>query len=301
MRTQSSGHFQSKHHTPFFAWDTRGLKQAMKWTRREFVGAAGLLALAGCARVKQSRIGKLAPDLDFRKEGPLRFAALNDLHLLDSRSVGIVGRAVNAINNDEDIAFTVVLGDLTSHGTLREMNLVRHALGRLEKPYFCIPGPHDLAVGTEDPYTFYRRVFKKSQWKMNMEGWAFLGVDTCGGREESLPMSESNLEWFDIQLAHLDPKRPLVVLTHHPLAPGFEGRLANADDVLSRLEPYNVKLVLSGHYHGSQVTDHAGAVHITTPCCSTVAQNSDGTAEKGFRRVVLDEGQIQHEFVPVPT
>ena len=273
----------------------------MHWTRREFVGFAGLLGLAGCARLEQSRLGKLTPDIGFGKDGPFRFAVLTDLHLVDSRSTGIVGRAVNAVNNDPSISFVAVLGDLSSHGSLQEMNLARHALDRLAAPYFCVPGPHDIALGAEYGYEFYRRDFKKLQWRENKGGWAFIGLDTTGGSRQSTGMDDDSLAWLDDQIAHLDEERPVALFCHHPLGPeAKEDRLENAAEVLARFQHHNLRLVASGHLHRNQVEERDGVLFVTTVCCSTTLENSDGTVEKGFRVFTLNNEQIQHEFIEVP-
>ncbi len=273
----------------------------MNITRREFVGIAGLLGLAGCARIEQSRLGQLTPDLDFRKDGPLRFATLTDLHLVDSRSVGILGRAINGINNDETIDFVVLLGDISEHGSLQEMNLAKQALERLRVPHHVVPGPNDVVAGAENSLEFYQRVFKKSQWKMPMGNWTFIGLDTSSATSPSLTLSEASLQWLDEQLAHTDQKRPLALCCHHPLAPGTKGdRLANAEDVLARFKNHNLRLVNSGHYHGNQEEERDGILFVTTACCSTTAENADPAEPKGYRVFTLDNDRIEHEFMTVP-
>ncbi len=269
-------------------------------SRRQFIGISALGVLSGCARVKQSRLGQLAPDFEFGGDGVLKFATLSDLHIVDSRGAGLVGRAVNAINNDKAVDFVVVLGDLTEHGTLPQMNIAARALGRLEKPYFCVPGEHDLNDGIEDPYEFYRRVFKKTQWRTGDEGWIVLGLDTCGGTAEHPIVAEENVEWLRKELSHTDKKKPLALMAHHPLSPGTKGiRLENADEILALFSEHNLKLVASGHYHGNEVEEHDGVLFTSTACCSGVANNDDGTEEKGFRIYTLENSLVQHEFVAV--
>lgn len=272
----------------------------MGFSRRQFIGISALAALSGCARVKQSRIGQLAPDFQFGGDGVVKFATLGDLHIVDSRGAGIVGRAVNAINNDKDIDFVVVLGDLTEHGTLPQMNIASGALGRLERPYFCVPGEHDLNDSIEDPYEFYRRSFKKTQWRTNNEGWIFLGLDTCNGAASQPEAPAEHLEWLRNQLSHTEKKKPIALLAHHPFNPNAKAdRVANADEVLALFAEHNLRLVASGHYHGNQVEERDGVLFTTTACCSSAAGNDDGTKEKGYRVYTLDGELIQHEFVAV--
>ena len=271
----------------------------MKWTRREFVAAAGLLGVAGCARIEQSRLGRITPDLEFGKDGPARFAVISDPHLLDSRSVGIVGRAVNAINNDESIDFTVVIGGLTTHGTLQEMNLARHALERLKNPFHCVPGPHDANENPDGPLDFYERAFKKPHWKMAVGGWALVGLNTSNAGNHDQPLADEELAWLAEQADRIDVDKSVALFCHHPLAPDAgDGRLANADAVLETLSGRKLRLVVSGHAHKNSVEDSNGVLHVTTAPCSTTVEAPDGVP--GIRCFTLDGEQIQHEFIEVP-
>lgn len=269
----------------------------MRWSRRQFLVFSTLAGLSGCARIEQSRLGQLAPDFKFGGDGVVHFAALGDLHLRDSRDIGIVGRAVNQINNDPEIDFVAVLGDLTDHGTLQEMNLARQALERLEKPYFCVPGEHDVNPATENGYEFYSRTFGRTQWRNVNEGWVFFGLNTCDGANRQVAVSAQSLEWLGNQLNHTDKKKPVALLSHHPFNPGSKAdRVANAEEVLALFHDHQLRFVASGHYHGSQVEERDGVLFTTTACCSSFAENDDGTAEKGYRVFSLTGDAVQHEF-----
>lgn len=272
----------------------------MQFTRRQFLGTATLAACAGCARVKQSRIGQLTPDFEFGGDGVAKFAAIGDFHLVDSRSVGIVGRAVNRINNEPDLDFVVVLGDLTHNGTLPQMNLAFQALDRLEKPYYCVPGEHDLNAGIENPYAFYRRTFGKTQWRHHTEGWVLFGLDTCGGTTEQPAVDPESLDWLENQLSHTDKDKPIALLTHHPFNPGSgANRVSNAADVLARFGEHQLRVVASGHQHGNLVEQENGVIFTTTASCSSTVENIDDVDANGFRLFTLEGANVQHEFVAV--
>lgn len=272
----------------------------MAISRRNFIGLTALAGIAGCARIENSRLGQLTPEFEFGDDGVLKFAVMNDLHVLDARSAGLIGRAVNRINSDPAIDLTVVLGDLTTHGTLPETNIARQALDRLVKPYHTIPGEHDYNPATENPYEFYQRAFKKTQWKMPMGGWALIGLDTCDGSASQTTVSAASLDWLRGQLEHADKKKPIALFTHHPLGPGTPGeRATNADAVLALFEGYNLKLAVSGHYHGNHEEEHNGVLFVSTTGLSTASDNDDSTQEKGFRLFTLEGETIQHEFVAV--
>lgn len=272
----------------------------MKVSRRNFLGFSALAGLAGCARIEQTKLGKITPEFAFGDDGVLKFAAINDLHMIDSRSGGIAGRAVNLINNDTAIDFTLVLGDLTAHGTLPEANLARQALGRLAKPYYCIPGEHDYNPATENPYEFYQRDFKKTQWREASAGWVLIGLDTCDGTASQTTVPQASLDWLKDQLEHIEKKKPIALFTHHPLSPNTKAdRATNAEDVLALFTGYNLKLVASGHYHGNQEEERDGILFVTTACCSATEDNVDGTTAKGFRVFTMEGETIQHEFIAV--
>lgn len=272
----------------------------MGLSRRQFVTFSAIAALSGCARVKQSRIGQLAPEFEFGGDGTVKFATIADFHIVDSRGAGIVGRAVNSINNDPAIDFVAVLGDLTQHGSLSQMNIAAGALARLEKPYFCVPGEHDLSAAIEDPYEFYRRSFKKTQWRHSTEGWVFIGLDTCDGPARQPTVPADRLDWLRNQLDHTEKKKPIALLAHHPFNPGSKAdRIANADEILALFAAHDLRIVASGHYHGNQVEERDGVLFVTTAPCGSTAKNDNGTEEKGYRVFTLEGTSVQHEFVAV--
>jgi 3',5'-cyclic AMP phosphodiesterase CpdA len=272
----------------------------MKLSRRNFLGFSTLVGLSGCARIEKTKLGKITPEFECGDDGVLKFATMGDLHMLDSRSAGIVGRAVNQINNDKAIDFTVVLGDLTTHGTLPEANLALQSLGRLKKPYYCIPGERDNNPTGGNNYEFYQRAFKKTQWRESSAGWVLIGLDTCDGTLEEPAVTQASLDWLKDQLNHTEKKKPIALFTHHPLSPGTQrGRASNADDVLALFTGHNLKLVASGHYHGNQEEERDGILFVTTAPCSATVDNDDGTTQKGFRVFTMEGETIQHEFIAV--
>jgi len=269
----------------------------MPFTRRQFLGLVGLAGLSSCARNPVARIKPHIPLMDDR---PVAFAAINDTHVLDARSVAIVNRAVASINANPDVRFTVVLGDLATDGLLPELQLAKASLARLEKPCFAVPGNHDVNAGAADIYGNYARTFGDSNWRQEEEGWVFIGLDTCNGTASDVTVPAERVAWIEKRLRRIGEKRPIALFTHHPFNPNTKAyRVANADDVLACFAGHNLRLVASGHYHGNQVEERDGVTFTTTACCSTTRDNFDGTKEKGYRLFRLDGETLTHEFVPV--
>jgi 3',5'-cyclic AMP phosphodiesterase CpdA len=220
------------------------------------------------------------------------FAEASDIHITDTKSVEIVNDAVDQINGDGRVAFSLWLGDLTRQADADEMTLARLALQRLRKPWYTVRGNHDQ---TGDAYT---KEFGALCRSFDHGGWRFLLLDSNPG--DNTPLSAEVVAWLRDQLAQTDRAMPLVLCSHHPLMPHTKAyHLAGADEVLAMFQGYNLKAALSGHYHGNQEEVVDGVLFTTTACLSTTRTNFDGTTIRGYRLFHCDEGQITCEFVPV--
>ncbi|MBI2432234.1 MAG: metallophosphoesterase [Candidatus Hydrogenedentes bacterium] len=182
---------------------------------------------------------------------------------------------------------------------MQEMGLAQQSLDKLTRPYFCVPGNHDVTPGSENIYANYEQAFGDRQWeKDNLARWMFLGLDTCEGTASDVTVSPDRIEWLQQQLKKIGKDRPIALATHHPFNPSTKAyRVRNAEELLGLFAGHNLKLVMSGHFHGNQVEERDGVLFTTTACCSSTRDNHDGTAEKGFRLFHVDAESITHEFV----
>ncbi len=283
----------------------------MAFTRRQFFGMFGMLGLSSCARVGLDKVdmSKLKPDISmprlprFGEGKPYSFVTINDTHLVDARSVAIVNRAVNQINEIEDLAFVVALGDIANDAQVSAFRLGQQAFDRLEVPCWAVPGNHDYGSDPANSIDNYLHYFEDAEWREQRGDWVFIGFNSCNEQEyRDVIVPQDRLDWLQYQLDRINPERPIALLTHHPLNPNTAAyRLLNADDILALFEGHNLKLVSSGHFHGNQVEEQDGVLFITTACCSTVRNNHDNTPGKGYRVYHIDGAQITHEFVTVQT
>lgn len=233
---------------------------------------------------------------------PLRFAAINDLHIRHAGSERIVSRAVAQINQ-HPVDFTVAVGDLGTDGLAPEMELARQALGGLDAPCFCVPGNHDFAPKEDNGYVHYEAAFEKREWRdmAPHEAWAFLGLDTCNATKSNVTVPPERMAWLEAQLEAIPPETPIALFGHHPFNPNTKAyRVENAEEVLALFAGHNLRLVASGHYHGNQVEERDGVLFVTNACCATTRGNFDGTEERGYRVYTLTGETIKHEFVVVP-
>jgi len=264
----------------------------MKLTRRDFLGMIVAFGLGGCAG--KGRFGLS------RSPGRLTFAAINDVHVLDARSTTIVNRAVNSINANPAVAFTVILGDIATDGKLDELQLARLCFNGLEHPWFAVPGNHDVFTRAENIYANYLNTFDRMNWLERDEGWVFMGFNSCEGAKSDVYVSAEQMDWLARHVKKIPRDRPIALFAHHPFNPTSKAyRVINAEDVLQLFSGHNLKLVATGHYHGNQVEGRDGVLFTTTACCSTTRTNFDGTEEKGYRLFHLDGEDIDTEFVEV--
>ena len=267
----------------------------MRITRRQFLGFMGAFGLASCARVEKytRRVG-LGGDEAFS------FAAVGDTHLLDARRTGIVIRAMAQINADTRVQFTVFLGDITSSGELAEFRLAKACFDRLTKPYYTLPGNHDVFMHSRNIYANYEQTFGQRQWVQEY-AWVLLGLDSTDRDKSDVAIQPDRIEWLRKHLKKIGPKRPIALLCHHPFNPSCKQyRVTNADEVLALFSGHNLKLVASGHYHGNQVETQNGILFTTTACCSSSRPNFDNSDAKGYRLFHIKGDQIETEFVQVP-
>jgi 3',5'-cyclic-AMP phosphodiesterase len=275
----------------------------MRLSRRQFIGLAGALGLGGCARVNKAMpdFGKMVPDMTWVKgDGALTFAAINDIHVLDTRSTAIVNRAMTSINADDRVQFTVVLGDIATNAQFSQLNLAKTCFDRLDQPCFSVPGNHDVLPRGGVGLGNYTQVYGDVTWTEEDEGWVFIGLDSCESNKSNVSVQPERLEWLAKQIERIKPGRPIALFAHHPFNPNSKAyRVKNADEVIGMFAGHDLKLVAAGHYHGNQVEERDGVLYTTTACCSSTRSNFDKTTEKGYRLFHLADGAVETEFVVV--
>lgn len=219
------------------------------------------------------------------------FAQASDTHITDTKSVEIVNDAVDMMNEDSRVVFSLWLGDLTQNCGEDEMALARMALDRLEKPRYTLRGNHDQRGG------FYEQQFGELNYTFEHAGWKFIMLDTNPG--DRTPIDEKRMAWLRGVLSETPADEPLVLCTHHPLAPNVDLRLTGADDVLALFAGHNLKAVLGGHHHANHEETVDGVLYTKTACLATTRKNFDGSITRGYRLFHCDEDSISTEFAPV--
>lgn len=179
-----------------------------------------------------------------------RFAFISDTHI-GSPNGGAeedLRRTVRDINEQKDIAFVVITGDITELGMDSELALARQILDSLNVPYYIIPGNHDTGWSESGGLSF-SKVFGGETFHFKHNGIHFLG---CASgpyvRMSDGHVPRHNINWLKKELGGIKDKEPVVFLNHYPLDNGLD----NWYEVIDLLKAKNTVLALCGHGHSNR-------------------------------------------------
>jgi 3',5'-cyclic AMP phosphodiesterase CpdA len=226
-------------------------------------GAVFASSLAGCAaRVEGMTGGAPADYKDFY------FVQLSDVHWgyqgpANPDSAVTLRKAVATVNAlPEQPEFIVFTGDLT-HTTddpaerRRRMAEFKTIVADLKVPtVHFMPGEHDASL---DRGAAFKEFFGDTHYTFDHKGVHFIVVDNVS--DPGAKIGDEQLAWLRADLARLDKKAPIVVLTHRPLfdlAPKWDWATRDGAQAVEMLMPYENVTVFYGHIHQEhhQMTGH---------------------------------------------
>lgn len=213
----------------------------------------------------------------------LTFAVVTDLHVGQKGAGEAAISTVNDINQNPDISFVLVTGDITSFGTDEQLLEAKEILDRLNKKYYAIPGNHE-SVWSESGGAAFLKIFGPDRFKFEEAGYFFIGTD-CGPvlRHGLAHVSTSSLAWTDSVLSSLKNKNmPVIYANHYPM----DSKVDNSYEVMKILKDHNVQLMLCGHGHRNQKFNFSGIPGIM--CRS----NLPGKGRSGYNIVKINNGRV---------
>jgi 3',5'-cyclic-AMP phosphodiesterase len=245
---------------------------------------------------------------------PFLLAQVSDLHIkaagrLSYRVVDTAGmlRAcighLLALPQRPDAA--VFTGDLTDFGRPEEYAVLRELLAPLGMPVYLIPGNHDERGALRAAFPEHRYLRQSPdfvQYAIEAHPLRIVALDTVVPGEGRGELCAVRLAWLDARLAE-QPRKPTVVLMHHPPFPTFIGHmdrqgLTGAAELAAVVRKHpQVERLLCGHLHRPIQARFAGTIASTSPSpAHQVALDLAADARSQF--VMEPPGYQLHAFTP---
>ena len=139
-----------------------------------------------------------------KQTGSFKIAILADSHYF----IDELAEAVNTINSRNDIAFTIVAGDMSDQGLEKEYMQLYDQLKRLKTPLFTVIGNHDYLANAE---VIYAKIFGPYNYSFRYNRYNFIFFDAVFWEKNGQP----DYNWLDNELA-MSSGTPTIIVSHIP-------------------------------------------------------------------------------------
>ncbi len=194
------------------------------------------------------------------KDGQHRF-----IHISDTEISSVEGQARWVKNlkdaaENEEVAFIMHTGDLCyEKGLKSHIKLMNTA--RMNCPVFYANGNHDLVKGKYGEELF-ESLYGPTYYSFNMGKIHYIVTPMAGGDYRPSYTVDQVARWMKNDLAQIKKGTPIVVFNHDLLTTGNSWVYGKADTM--RLDDYNLKAWLYGHWHNHYVHRQGKVLAICT-------------------------------------
>ena len=193
----------------------------------------------------------------------LSFALLTDTHISTSnpRPMEDLQRSIADINQNPNIEFVVVTGDLTESGDRASIQAIKDELEKLNVPFYAASGNHET-TWSESGVMDFSRVFGDSRFAFSHNGMYFIGFNSGPViRMADGHVAPQDIAWLQHNLDSVSRAgdAPIFVFTHYPLR---NGDVDNWYEVTDVLRQHNVQCIMGGHYHRNLLFDCDGIADV---------------------------------------
>lgn len=173
------------------------------------------------------------------------FALISDPH----SGFDDLEKVVKTINNDKEIEFIIIGGDITDGGILDEFLIFRYIMEQSEIPYFTVIGNHDcLANG----YSIYKEMYGPDDYVLTYKNCKFVFFNDVVWE---LDHREPEFFWFKDQLTNTEDDQNLFAISHiAPYAESFTPLMEYAFTTI--IDSSNALLSIHGHHHFYNYSDY---------------------------------------------
>jgi len=184
-----------------------------------------------------------------------KFAHVTDTHVGGSTGASDLQQTVEDINQQNDLDFVILSGDVTEFGSEKELMEAKAILNKLKIPVYVIPGNHD-SKWSESGNNDFVRIFGNEYFSFEKNGFLFIGT-ASGPNMRMAPglVPREQLVFLDSKLKGMkDPKQPIIFINHYPL----DESLSNWYEVIDLLKTRNIQVSLLGHGHNNKLFNFEG-------------------------------------------
>ena len=132
--------------------------------------------------------------------------------------------------NRQDVAFTIVKGDITHHGTVSQFQIAKDLMDRLVNPYHIVRGNHDRLEPLLRTFDMDR-----TWYSFKSMGHLFVVLDTEPFASAPGQTLDAQLEWLANEL-DMNGDAPTYVFVHRPIPPRLSGATGPVHDMMFKLQ-----------------------------------------------------------------
>lgn len=212
----------------------------------------------------------------------IRFAVISDTQQWYDET----RKAVDALNNRDDIDFVIHTGDLADFGMRSEFERQRDILNRLHVPYVAIIGNHDcLATGE----TIFRMIFGPLNYAFTAGDVRFICLNTNAlefDHSESVP----DFHFIEQELTNFPQQANKTVVAMHakPYSEQFDNNVTRIFQYAIRRFP-DLQCCLNGHGHKFEIDDIFGDGILYYQC--------DNIEKRSYLLFTLNENGHTYEYI----
>lgn len=186
------------------------------------------------------------------------FAYFSDSHVSLQRNVAECRAMLEEMGKAYAPGFAINGGDVVDYGWKGEYDSYDTVLAGLPWKTHHIPGNHDVRWAALGLKIFADRVGRPFR-SFEAFGVKFLLLDSTVPLSHYGHYESEQLRWAEHELKNAGETTPVIVATHHWV--GRDSVMIDNETALMRvLEPYNVKLILTGHGHSDLLWDWDAAL-----------------------------------------
>jgi len=203
-------------------------------------------------------------------------------------------------------------------------NLFENTVKNLKMPVYYTIGNHEVfglykESGVSPNHKLYgKKMYEnrlsKRYYSFDHKNWHFVVLDGIGftkDRHYYGIVDSIQVEWLKQDLKKTGTTKPIIISIHIPLmtletqvlkgpTKGLEKSsvIANAQEIMSILKQYNVKLVLQGHAHFLEDIYYNGIHYVTGGAVSAVVWNGTRPGlEEGFLKIDVSGEDFSWEYI----